>query len=297
MATQKHDYALITPVHNEEELIGKVIESVLAQTVLPKRWVIVNDRSTDQSRSIIENYCASRSFISLVNIEADEIVSYYARRTEVFLHGYKHLANESYNFVGSLDADITLPRDYYENIFSEFEANPRLGIASGIYMDLIDGKPRIVSRADISTPGAIQLFRHECYKQIGGYIPLRYGGDDALADIMARKSGWQTRSFKEYKVLHHRPSGTGTGQNILSARFNQGKTDYGIGSHPLFMAAKTLSRSVKEKPVLIGSLARMFGYIYLYLKRETRQVPAEIVLYLRREQLGRLVGVKERSTK
>ena len=42
-----HDmrYALITPARNEGELIEKVIQSMIAQTVLPSKWVIVDDGS------------------------------------------------------------------------------------------------------------------------------------------------------------------------------------------------------------------------------------------------------------
>lgn len=289
MSMQNIKYILITPMHNEEELIGKVIESVIEQSIQPTEWIIVNDRSTDNSRKIIDSYIKKTKFIRCVDIGDGEINSYYSRRTEVFLHGYKQISTQNYDFIGALDADITMDSDYYENILKEFDRNIRLGVASGVYMDMIQGKPREVIISHTSTPGALQLFRKECYQKIGGYIPLKYGGDDSIADIMVRMNGWESRSFKEYKVLHHRPCGTTTGYSLYKARYIQGKTDYSIGSHPLFMIAKMISRMLKEKPLIIGSLVRTIGYLTSYIVMEKKQVPADVVKYLRKEQISRLL--------
>ena len=291
MSTMKTKYVLITPVHNEEELIGKVIESVIKQSIQPVEWIIVNDRSTDNSRAIIDSYLEEIDFIRCIDIEDGEINSYYSRRTEVFLHGYKHISEPNYDFIGSLDADITMDADYYENILNEFSKNSNLGVASGIYMDLINDKPREVHIAETSTPGALQLFRKHCYEKIGGYIPLKYGGDDSVADVMIRMNGWESRSFKNYKVIHHRPCGTSTGYSLYKARYMQGKTDYNIGSHPLFMLAKMISRMLKEKPLIVGSIVRTIGYTTSYLLLDKRQIPVDVVKYLRKEQLARLMKI------
>ena len=291
MTMQKSKYVLITPMHNEEELIGKVIESVINQNIQPVEWIIVNDRSTDNSKDIINSYQKKANFIRCIDIEDGEIESYYSRKIEVFLYGYSSILETDYDFVGQLDADITMDVDYYENIIKEFSINEKLGVASGIYLDLINCKTREAHIAETCTPGALQLFRKKCYERIGGYIPCKYGGEDSVADIMIRMNGWQSRSFKKYKVLHHRPTGTGSGSSIYKARYTQGKTDYGIGTHPLFMLAKSASRAFKERPLLLGSLLRIVGFITSYFDGEVRQVPKEAVKYLRREQLKRLFRI------
>ncbi|MFT5295189.1 MAG: glycosyltransferase involved in cell wall biosynthesis [Colwellia sp.] len=284
------NFILITPVHNEESLIGLVIDSVVEQTLQPIKWIIINDRSTDLTQPIIESYAKKYSWITVSTLSDNSLSSYYGRKTEVLLYGMELLAkcDIKYDYVGCLDADITLPSNYYESILGKFDLYPELGICSGVYMDLIDNQPRVVHRSSISTPGAIQLFQKKCYEEIGGYIPMPFGGEDSIAEIMARQYGWKTRSYLEYSVIHHRPSGTGVGQSIYKARFYQGKADFGIGSHPIFMLAKTFSRGFSEKPLIIGSCCRFIGYMHSVLFFEKRSISHKTVSFLRKEQMQRL---------
>jgi len=284
----KTKYVLITPVYNEEELIEQTIESVIAQTILPKRWIIVDDSSTDRTFEIIKRYEAQHDFITSFQLERKDIASYYSHRTLVFSAGYERIKSLEYDFICSLDADISLGPRYYERILEEFDKNPQLGIASGIYVDKVGGRLRKILIDKIHCPGAVTVFRRECYEVIGGYIPLEYGGDDSCAEIMARMNGWETRSFSQYQVIHHRPVGIGDERSILRARFRQGLTEYGIATHPLFMLAKSLRRAVLEKPYLVGSIARFVGFLVGYLLREKRKIPPEAMRFVRKEQIRRL---------
>ena len=285
----KTKYVLISAVHNEKELIESVIKSVVSQTILPQKWVIVDDASTDGTEEIIRKYEAEYDFIIYHRLRRSNIESYYAGRTKAFLAGYEESKIFEYDFVGNLDGDISIEPTYYEHILEEFDKNPRLGIASGVYVDKINNQLQKVPIAMSHSPGAIQMFRRECYKTIGGYIPQKYGGDDACAEIMARMNGWQTRSFSRYKVIHHRPWGTGARMSILQARFRQGLTEYGVATHPLFMLAKSLRRAFLEKPYFTGSLVRLAGFLYGYWLREERKIPPEAIRFVRREQVRRLL--------
>ena len=286
----KTKYVLITPVHNEEKYIEAVLKAVIAQTIRPDRWVLVNDASTDETENIIKRFMDRYNFIEIHRPQIDNPVSYYSRRTQVFLSGYKNIKNLEYDYVASLDADLTMEPDYYESILREFDRNPRLGIATGVYIDKVDGRLRKIVRDNSSTPGGLQMFRRECYKDIGGYIPLKYGGDDSLADINARMKGWETRSFPLYPAIHHRPVGTRGGTHILRARFRQGLAEYNIGTHPLFMLAKSLRRAFLEKPYLLGSAARFLGFWSCYLHSDKREGPTEAIAFFQKEQIGRLLA-------
>jgi glycosyltransferase involved in cell wall biosynthesis len=285
-------YALITPAHNEDMYIEQLIEAVLTQTIRPMRWVIVDDASTDRTGQIVRSYCQQYNFVYYHRIEPNTIVSYYSRRTHVCLEGFKQIKHDEYDFIGVLDADITLPPDYYENILCEFERNPKLGVASGIYIDKVDGRYRKVIRSNISTSGGIQMFRRECYEQIGGYKPLRYGGDDSLAEYMARMNGWQTSSFPAHVAVHHRPMGTRGGVNMVKVRLRNGLSDYYLGSNIIFVLMKSLWRCLIERPLVIGGLARMCGFLAGYFSNHSREVPSDVVKYIRKEQMCRLLGVK-----
>ena len=284
----KKDYVLITPAYNEERLIDGLIKSVIAQTILPQKWIIVDDVSTDTTGEMIKRYAGQYDFITYLRLPRGEEATYYGRRTNVVLNGYEAIKNLRFDFLGVLDADITLGPDYYEGILQEFEQYPKLGIAAGIFLYENKGRLEQALMDRLCTSGSHQVFRRECYEQIGGYISLKHGGDDSLVDIMARMYGWKTWSFDKYPVVQCRTVGTGDGRSILQARFRQGLTEYGIATHPVFMLAKSLRRAFLEKPYIVGSSARLAGFLYGYLLREKRTLPPEVVRFVRKEQIGRL---------
>ena len=59
-------YVLVTPVRNEERFIEKTLASVCAQTLLPERWVIVDDGSNDRTPDIVKKYAREYPWIELV---------------------------------------------------------------------------------------------------------------------------------------------------------------------------------------------------------------------------------------
>ncbi|MBN2133427.1 MAG: glycosyltransferase [Sedimentisphaerales bacterium] len=282
-------YILITPAHNEGEYLEQLIKSVLAQTIRPAAWIIVDDASTDRTAEIAKAYCEQYDFIRYHRIEPNSLVTYYSRRTHVWLRGFEQTKQDQYDFVGALDADITLPPDYYENILHRFEQDPQLGIATGVYAEMLNGEVAPVARRhQDSTPGGLQLFRRQCYEGIGGYIPLDYGGDDSLAGIMARMKGWRTRCFPQYVAVHHRPVGQ-RGKGALRAKFRQGLADRQLGSHFLFMTAKWCRRIFLERPIFLSSTARLAGYLWGGVTLQRSGVSRDVVRFYRREQLRRVL--------
>jgi biofilm PGA synthesis N-glycosyltransferase PgaC len=223
---RERKYVLVTPAYNEAGIIRLMIETVIAQTVLPCRWIIVDDGSTDNTPTIIKPYANQHNFIQYLRRLRNENQSYYASNVYAIMEGIRQTNELDHDFVAILDADITLPNDYYEQIIMRFEIDPTLGVASGIYENMVNGRLRRVLSDRRSTPKAIQVFRRECFRQIGGYVPLKYGGEDTCACVMARMAGWKSWSFPELKVVHHRPTGTAGAHGILNARFRQGMCEY-----------------------------------------------------------------------
>ncbi len=285
-------YALITPAHNEQEYIERTIESVVAQTILPSRWVIVSDGSTDSTDDIVAKYAVKHEFMQLVRKERDP-GRHFGSAIRAINTGYEQLKGISYDFVGNLDADVVLRPDYYESILNRFQANPRLGIAGGIVCDRRWDKFSEKFTAVDSVGGPVQLFRRECYEQIGGHSRIGMGGYDTVAEIKARMLGWQVRTFPEIRALHLRPTGTAKG-SVLWARFRQGKIEYRVGYHPLFELAKCFSR-IRQEPYLVGSVFRLSGYFYSFLRREQPVVSEDVVKYLRCEQMSKLKSLLKRQ--
>src|SRR5262245_34315386 len=121
-------YALVTPARNEAEFIGDTIEAVCAQTVLPRRWVVVSDGSTDGTDDIIKRYAARHSWIEYVR-RPPQTERHFAAKVQCFNTGYQRLDGIDYDIVGNLDADITFEKDYLEFLLGRFAADETLGVA------------------------------------------------------------------------------------------------------------------------------------------------------------------------
>jgi glycosyltransferase involved in cell wall biosynthesis len=278
-------YVLITSARNEERFIENTINSVIAQSVRPAKWVIISDGSTDCTDEIVSYYKEKYEFIRLLRVGNNRERN-FGSQVDCINMGYKLLENMNYEFFGNLDADISFEPNYYENILERFNKNLKLGIAGGFIYDFCDGefKERL-NNSTRSVAHGVQLFRRECYEYIGGYIPLKYGGADWYTEVMARMKGWQVEAFPELKVFHHRPTASANG--ILRGRFHQGIMDYSIGSHPTFEVLKCLRRFY-EKPYIVGALCRLKGFITAYFRREHRKVSDEFIEFLRKEQMKRV---------
>lgn len=279
-------YVLVTPARDEEVHIGRLIASVTSQTVAPTRWVIVNDSSVDATGQLAAEAAETWSFIRVVqspNCDRRD----FASKVWAFEAGVDELGHVAFELVGNLDADIELPNDYFERLQEEFARDPELGIAGGRVIDVDDVGQRVSRpRRRQMVPGAVQLFRRECFRDIGGYLPLRYGNEDTVAVIKAQMSGWSVRTIDTLEVLHHRLTGT-AGGSLLTTRFAEGRSEYFVGYHPLFALAKAL-RWLPQRPIGIGAVCRLAGYMTGLLGAADPEVDHDVMSFLRRRQLREL---------
>lgn len=279
-------YIIITPAHNEEAFIERTIHSMINQTIRPVKWVVVSDNSTDRTGEIIEQYAAQHDFLQLVNLRRSGD-RHFGNKVRAFNHGLTEAQVLDYQYIGNLDADISLERDYFEKILREFYRDSNLGVAGGMVSTCIGGKFVSQEVALDSVAGAVQLFRRECFEQVGGYLALPQGGIDAAAEIMARMKGWTVRTFPEFRVLEHRRTGSATNRP-LAARVKEGQRFHSLGYSFLFFFLRCVYRSMK-RPRVIGSAATLFGYLKGVISRNPIVLPPDVVDYLRAEQRGKLM--------
>ena len=287
MGTQTLKYTLITPARNEEAYIEKTIRSAIAQTVLPEKWVIVSDGSTDCTDEIVRSYADQNHWMELVRMP-ERKERHFAAKVRAFNAGYEKVRGDRYEIIGNLDADLSFEPDYIEFLLGKFSEDPRLGVAGTPFVE--DASEHYDYRfSNIEhVSGACQLFRKECFEAIGGYMPIKGGGIDWVAVTTARMKGWKTRTFTEKTIFHHRPMGTGTG-NVLMARFKLGREDYYEGSHPLWELFRSVYQ-MKFSPIVLGGVFLLAGYTAACLQRMKRPVPPELVAFYRKEQMQRLTG-------
>jgi glycosyltransferase involved in cell wall biosynthesis len=217
-------YVLISPARNEEKFITKTLDSVVAQTCLPQRWVIVDDNSTDQTAGIVESYARHYPWIELVRRAQDPDRNFASKAHAVAL-GFEVVNLFQFEVVGNLDADVSFEPDYMEFLMGKFSDDPELGLAGTPFTqdgDYDSSKDSFEGENYVAGP--CQLFRRECFQQIGGYVPNRAGGVDWIAAMTARMKGWKVRSFPEKRFHHHRTLGT-AGRGPLRALFSYGEKD------------------------------------------------------------------------
>jgi len=279
-------YIIITAAKNEERFIGETIEGVLAQTVRPRKWVIVSDGSTDQTDDIVRTYTTRYPFIKLLRAEPHTDRG-FGSKAKAINSAYEQNRNEEYEFVAILDADISLEPNYYEQVLIQFTEHQDLGVSGGVLRERSGTKyvKRITSTC-WSVSGAIQVFRRKCFEEIGGYFPVS-GGIDAVAEVMARMSGWKVMAFPHIRGLHNRPTGRAS-QGMWRAAYRTGEDDYLLGYHPLFFVARCAWR-ISARPFLVGSATMFLGYVWAWIRGRKRAVADDFVQYLRREQVSRLL--------
>ncbi len=281
-------FVLMTAAYNEETQIEKTITSVLHQTVPPRRWMIVSDGSTDRTDEIVKQYARQHDFIRFLRVTRPPGHS-FASKTLALKAGLPLLQEVAFDFIGNLDADISVEPDYFEQLIIRFEQSPQLGLVSGFIHEETGGefRNRSSNRID-SVPHAAQLVRRECYEAIGGYAVLKYGGEDWYAQTCARLKGWTAEAIPELEVFHHRHTGAGT--NLLGHRFRLGRLDYSVGSDPLFEVFKCLQR-IPERPLVLGGFTRLAGFTWCCIRRESRQVSRQFIEFLRCEQKQKIAAL------
>jgi glycosyltransferase involved in cell wall biosynthesis len=277
-------YVLITPARNEAALIEQTIRSVVRQTVLPLKWVIVSDGSTDGTDDIVKRYAAAHQWIELLRMPEHRDRN-FAAKVACFNAGNELLKGVPYDVIGNLDADITFECDYFEYLLEKFKDDPALGVAGTPFVEgEFQYDYRFVDIQHVS--GACQLFKRDCFAHIGGYQPIKGGGIDWVAVTTARMRGWKTRTFTDKKCIHHRKIGTGKSQ-VLSSRFRFGKQDYNLGGHPLWEVFRCVYQ-MKEEPYVLGGMSYFLGYICAFASGVKRPISRQLVDFRRKEQIQRL---------
>ena len=279
--SRKPRYVLITPAHNEEKYIGEMIDSILAQDILPCRWLIVNDGSADRTAEIVESYATKHYFIELQS--ASPRCRRLSGGEEAVESVLKMLNVCDYDFVARFDADLKLERGYIASILGEFDRDGRLGIAGGgLYIEK-DGAWELEKGPQYHVRGALKMYRSECLIDIGG-LESRIGWD-ITDEVRAWTKGWKTKSFFHYRVIHRRPTGNGLPARMVY--WERGRADYLTWSHPLFALGKAIKTAIETRS-LVKAGNFLGGFISCYLRREKRLKDLDFTSVRRSQQLRRI---------
>jgi poly-beta-1,6-N-acetyl-D-glucosamine synthase len=282
------NYVLITSARNEEAFIGKTLDSVVGQTVLPECWVIVDDGSTDDTAEIVERYAARYPWIELVRLPQRQDRN-FAAKVHAFNAGFEKVRSLEFEAIGNLDADISFGPDQFEFLLQKLREDPSLGVTGTAYNEEGFDSTKDSFESENSVHGACQVFRRECFSDIGGYLPNRAGGIDWIAVTTARMKGWKTRNFPERRFRHHRPMGTAE-RGAVGAMFSYGEKDYYLGGSFTWQLFRVAYRMTK-RPRVVGGLALLSGFCWAALRRVERPVAGDLMRFHRQEQMTKLKGI------
>ena len=211
---------------------------------------------------------------------------HFVGKVNAFNAGYAIAKQARHDVVASLDADIAFDPGYFEYLLEKMTHDERLGLVGTPFQDGPNAiyDYRFVNIEHVS--GACQVFRRECFEQIGGYRAIKGGGIDYFAVVSARMHGWKTRTFTEKICVHYREMGTAQ-HGVIAARFKYGIKDYVFANHPVWEISRTLYQMTK-RPFVVGGLAMLAGYSWAALRRADRPVSRKMAEFIQQEQMQRL---------
>jgi len=239
-------YYIVIPSHNEEKFISLTLQSLIEQTVLPNKVVVVNDNSTDRTEEIILQFCKKYSWITLVNKTSDAIHLPGSKVIQAFQKGLETV-DENYDLIVKADADLIFPSNYFETVISHFKSDEQIGMVGGFAYIEKNGDWILENLTDKDhIRGAFKAYRKECFQQIGGLKPAM--GWDTVDELLCKYYNWKVVTDETLKVKHLKP--TGANYNKI-ARYKQGEAFYSLG-YGFFITAIASGKlaMMKKKPLL-----------------------------------------------
>ncbi|WP_250432999.1 glycosyltransferase family 2 protein [Hanstruepera flava] len=256
------NFYIVIPAHNEASFIGKTLQSLANQTLLPKQVVVVNDNSTDDTQDKVESFASKHDWITLLNITSSDSHLPGSKIINAFYKGFETL-DDNYDVICKFDADLIFPKNYLETISSHFEKNKRLGMASGFCYIENNGEWVLenLTRKD-HIRGALKAYRKACFLEIGKLKPSM--GWDTVDELLAKYYGWSIFTDESLHVKHLKPTGVSYNK---TAKYLQGEAMYKMRYGFVITFISALKLAYKKRSLLLFK-----DYMSGYLRAQKNKV-------------------------
>ena len=240
------NYYIVIPSHNEEKYIALTLQSILEQTILPKKIVVVNDNSCDRTSDVVVAFAEKNPVISLVNKTSEAIHLPGSKVIQAFQKGLETL-DDNYDFIVKADADLIFPSNYFETIIAHFQSDATIGMVGGFAYIEKNGDWILENLTDKDhIRGAFKAYRKECFHQIGGLKAAM--GWDTVDELLCKFYDWKVVTDESLKVKHLKPTGANYNK---AARYKQGEAFYSLGYGFLITSIASLKLALRKgKPLL-----------------------------------------------
>lgn len=248
------NYYIVIPAHNEANYIGLTLNSIVSQTVLPKKVIIVDDNSTDNTSEIISEFSTNYSFITSIKTTSSNLHLPGSKVINAFYKGY-NLLDDHYDFIVKLDADIILPNSYFETLSHHFKSDSKIGMVGGFAYTEKNNQwvlENLTNKDHIR--GAFKAYRKQCFLDIGKLKPSM--GWDTVDELLAQYHNWKIKTDDTLVVKHLKPTGKTYNK---TARYKQGEAFYKLGYGFLLTTIASLKLALlKKQPLLFIDYLRGF---------------------------------------
>ena len=256
-------YYIIIPAHNEEAFVALTLQSLVVQTVLPAKIVVVNDNSSDSTSFVVLDFAKKYPFIDLIEKTSELIHLPGSKVIQAFQTGLETL-DDGYDFIVKADADLIFPVDYFETIIKHFQSDEKIGMVGGFAYIEKNGDWILENLTDKDhIRGAFKAYRKECFVEIGGLKPAM--GWDTVDELLCKFYNWKVVTDATLKVKHLKPTGANYNK---TARYKQGEAFYSLGYGFLITTIASAKLALmKRKPLLF------FDYIKGFWKAKWEKKP------------------------
>ncbi len=269
-------YYIIIPAHNEEVFVSLTLQSLLEQTVLPSKIVVVNDNSTDKTAETVMAFAEKNPIISLINKTSEAIHLPGSKVIQAFQKGLETI-DDRYDLIVKADSDLIFPPQYFETIIHHFESDAQIGMAGGFAYIEKNGDWILENLTDKDhIRGAFKAYRKECFTQIGGLKPAM--GWDTVDELLCKFYNWKVVTDSTLKVKHLKPTGANYNK---TARYKQGEAFYTLGYGFFITAIASLKLAMRKgKPLLFLDYIR--GFWKAKAENKTMLVTSEQAKFIRK---------------
>lgn len=278
-------HLIIIPFYNEEDYLEKCILSIVRQSNLPTKLVLVDDNSTDHSTRLAKMYANKYMWIEYYRHLSADKKEQGVKVIKAFNFGLKQVKHENYDFISKLDADLEFPKDYFEKVLNVFD-NPKIGLAGGKIEEMKNDSWKVIPQASYHIRGALKTYRIKCFKEIDGFMPVL--GWDGLDEMKAFYHGWESK-IVDVKVKHYRVADSD--HNMVSLSYKRGIAKYQNGSGVLLVLFRSVKSCLKKPFFLIG-FSFLTGYLYALITRKPKNVSKDLSSFIRKFQRSRLKILK-----
>jgi glycosyltransferase involved in cell wall biosynthesis len=245
--------SLIVIARNEEKRIGRLLDSVQKQTLLPDEVIVVDNASTDCTAKVAKKYGAT------VVYEPITI------RGKAWDTGFKVSKGQ---FIAVSGADFVLDSNWLRFLYEKIRQSDDIGGASATI--LASNKDKLIPRlielaAQIPRLGnAVMLYRRLALIQAGSWNPNLHNAEDVDLAYRILKRGYKIVHEPRAKAYHPHP------EKLLD--FLKRQFEYGQWS----MIAKKMGGNMSQKEKLL-----MVSFPFIFIKHISKvQVHPFLPLFL-----------------